>query len=42
MQGGLSQNIPVEGEKYYIPPENCLHCGRCFEKCPIQNIERIN
>ncbi|MBR1881633.1 MAG: 4Fe-4S binding protein [Muribaculaceae bacterium] len=30
-----------EGEIYHIQPEHCLHCGNCFEHCPVQAIERI-
>lgn len=40
-KGVCPQGIPIEGKKYEIPQEHCLHCGRCFEKCPVQNIEKI-
>lgn len=30
-----------EGMSFMIRQENCLHCGRCYENCPVQAIERL-
>ncbi|MDO4278016.1 MAG: 4Fe-4S binding protein [Lachnoclostridium edouardi] len=26
---------------YYITQENCLHCGNCFEHCPVKAIRQL-
>lgn len=25
---------------YVISENNCLHCGRCFEDCPVRAVAR--
>jgi uncharacterized pyridoxamine 5'-phosphate oxidase family protein len=35
-------NAISKGEIYRIHPIKCLHCGRCFEKCPERAIIPIN
>ena len=31
-----------EGDIYRIDPVRCLHCGRCYETCPENAIEKVN
>ena len=35
-----SMNCPQQCiSNYQIQQEHCLHCGLCYEKCPVQAIE---
>ena len=34
------QQCISEGKPYYINQENCLHCGLCYEICPVEAIIR--
>ncbi len=34
--------ITLFGPKGFLfSPEDCLHCGSCYESCPVQAIERM-
>lgn len=33
--------IDFENERASIRQQNCLHCGACFENCPVKAIERL-
>lgn len=33
--------VSENGTPYRIIQEHCLHCGLCFENCPVTAIERI-
>ena len=33
--------IDLIGNKATIRQQNCLHCGACFETCPVKAIERF-
>ncbi|WP_338123572.1 4Fe-4S binding protein [Sharpea azabuensis] len=34
------QQCIVEGKTYEIIQEHCLHCGLCYENCPVKAIQR--
>ncbi|WP_394339567.1 4Fe-4S binding protein [Methanosphaera sp. BMS] len=29
------------GNPFLISQENCLHCGICFESCPVDAVEKL-
>ena len=29
------------GSKYKIMQDHCLHCGLCYENCPVRAIEKV-
>ncbi|OOM75589.1 ferredoxin [Clostridium puniceum] len=35
------QQCITKGSPYVINQLNCLHCGLCFERCPVKAIKRI-
>ena len=36
----IGNGIDLANGKATIRQQNCLHCGACFEKCPVNAIER--
>lgn len=34
------QKCITEGKPFVIQQEHCLHCGSCYEHCPVKAIER--
>ena len=32
--------VDKSGKPYQITQEHCLHCGNCFEKCPVGAVKR--
>ncbi|HIS68253.1 MAG TPA: 4Fe-4S binding protein [Candidatus Gallacutalibacter stercoravium] len=34
------QSCIVAGQPFQIQQEHCLHCGNCYEKCPVKAVER--
>ncbi|WP_366512900.1 4Fe-4S binding protein [Clostridium sp.] len=34
------QKCIKSGKPYEIKQNNCLHCGLCFETCPVNAIKR--
>lgn len=34
------QKCITEGKSFVIQQEHCLHCGSCYEHCPVKAIER--
>lgn len=37
---GCPQQCIIEETPYKIKQNHCLHCGRCFEDCPVQAIRK--
>ena len=34
------QQCVAPGTPYHIAQEHCLHCGNCFEQCPVQAVTK--
>ena len=39
--GQAPQKCIVPGEQYTIQSEHCLHCGACYENCPVKAVEKL-